>query len=71
MEITLHKIPIRDLAVGYINSDEEGVRGYGGKLDIRPKYQREFVYKDEQRDDVIKSVRSGFPLNVNRHFRMF
>jgi hypothetical protein len=64
MIIDLHKIPIRDLAAGYINSDEEGVKGYGGKLDIRPKYQREFVYKDEQRNAVIDTVRNGFPINV-------
>lgn len=49
---------------GYVNNDEEGVLGYGGKLNIRPKYQREFVYKDQQRDAVIETVRRGFPLNV-------
>ncbi|MDR2792523.1 MAG: DUF262 domain-containing protein, partial [Treponema sp.] len=64
MNIELHKIPIRKLVDGYVNSDEEGVKGWGGKLDIRPKYQREFVYKDKQRDAVIHTVRKGFPLNV-------
>jgi hypothetical protein len=64
MKIDLHKIPVRELAVDYINSDEEGVKGYGGKLDIRPKYQREFVYKDKQRDAVIDTIRNNFPLNV-------
>ena len=64
MKIDLHKIPIRELVNGYSNSDEEGVNGYGGKLDIRPKYQREFVYKDEQRNAVIDTVRKDFPLNV-------
>lgn len=38
--------------------------GFGGKLNIRPKYQREFVYKDKQRDAVIETVRKNFPLNV-------
>ena len=38
--------------------------GYGGKLNIRPKYQREFVYKDHQRDAVIETIRKNFPLNV-------
>ena len=38
--------------------------GYGGKLNIRPKYQREFVYKDKQRDEVINSINKEFPLNV-------
>ncbi|MBU3958016.1 MAG: DUF262 domain-containing protein, partial [Nanoarchaeota archaeon] len=37
---------------------------YDGKLDIRPKYQREFVYKEKQRDAVIETIKKGFPLNV-------
>ena len=64
MEIDLQKIPIRELVNEYSNSDEEGVIGYGGKLNIRPKYQREFVYKDEQRNAVIDTVRKDYPLNV-------
>lgn len=64
MKIDLHEIPIRDVVAGYINSDEEGVVGYNGKLNIRPKYQREFVYKDKQRDAVIETVVKNFPLNV-------
>jgi len=64
MKIELHQIPIRELVDQYQNSDEEGVTGYGWRLDIRPKYQREFVYKDEQRNAVIETVRKGFPLNV-------
>ena len=64
MKIDLHKIPIRELVKEYSNSDEEGVQAYGGKLDIRPKYQREFVYKDEQRNAVIDTIRKNFPLNV-------
>ena len=51
MKIELNKIPIRDLYKGYVNNDEEGVVGYNGILNIRPKYQREFVYKDNQRDE--------------------
>ena len=45
MKIELHKISVRKVVVGYKDSAEEGVVAYGGKLDIRPKYQREFVYK--------------------------
>jgi hypothetical protein len=40
------------------------VSAFGGKLDIRPKYQREFVYSGKQRDEVIRTVKNGFPLNV-------
>jgi hypothetical protein len=64
MEIELHKISIREVIKGYKDSAEEGVVAYGGKLDIRPKYQREFVYKPEQRDAVIETIKKGFPLNV-------
>lgn len=65
MEIKLEEILVRDLVEGYINDDvENGVIGYSGKLNIRPKYQREFVYKDEKRDKVIDTVNKNFPLNV-------
>lgn len=64
MKIELHQIPIRDLVEGYVDNEEEGVFGYGGKLNIRPPYQREFVYKDAQRNAVIDTVLKGFPLNT-------
>lgn len=64
MKIKLHKIPIREVIKGYKDSAEEGVVAYEGKLDIRPKYQREFVYKDKQRDAVIETIIQDFPLNV-------
>src|SRR3989339_779295 len=64
MKIDLHRIKIREVIDGYKDSAEEGVVAYGGKLDVRPKYQREFVYKDKQRDAVIDTVKKGFPLNV-------
>ena len=64
MKIELQKIKIKDVFDGYKDSNEEGVVGYGGKLDIRPKFQREFVYKDAQRNAVIDTIRKEFPLNV-------
>jgi hypothetical protein len=64
MKIELHKIPVRKVIAGYKDSAEEGVVAYSGKLDIRPKYQREFVYKGHQRDAVIETIKNGFPLNV-------
>ena len=64
MKIELHKISIRQVIVGYKDSAEEGVVAYGGKLDIRPKYQREFVYKEKQRNAVIETINNRFPLNV-------
>lgn len=64
MKIELQKIKIKDVFEGYKDSNEDGVVGYGGKLDIRPKFQREFVYKDAQRNAVIDTIRKEFPLNV-------
>ena len=64
MKIELNKIPIHKVIAGYKDSAEEGVVAYGGKLDIRPKYQREFVYTGKQRDAVLETVKNGFPLNV-------
>lgn len=63
MKIELHSIKVADLVNGYVNEEEEGVRGYGGKLDIRPPYQREFVYESEQEQAVIHTVLNAFPLN--------
>lgn len=64
MKIELHEIPIREVSNGYKDNAEDGVLAYGGRLDVRPAYQREFVYKDAKRDAVIDTVRHGFPLNV-------
>ena len=57
-------ITVRDLTKGYSDLDENGVRGYGGTLNIRPAYQREYIYQGKQRDEVINTVRKGFPLNT-------
>lgn len=64
MQINERKITVREVTEGYFNDAEEGVVGYDGQLDIRPRYQREFVYKDKQRDEVIRTVTKGLPLNV-------
>jgi len=64
MKIQLKEITIKEVTKGYKNSDEEGVVGYGGKLNIRPKYQREFVYKDDKRNAVVETIKKDFPLNV-------
>jgi len=65
MQIKRVQISIRDLVKEYSRNETTGrVVGYGGALDIRPAYQREFVYDDKQRNAVIDTVRNGFPLNT-------
>lgn len=64
MHIEQRKITVGEVAEGYFNDAEEGVTGYDERLDIRPKYQREFVYNNAQRDEVIRTITKGLPLNV-------
>src|SRR5574344_2922843 len=64
MKIELKEITIKELTTGYQDNNENGVMGYSGKLDIRPPYQREFIYKDKQRAAVIDSITKDYPLNV-------
>lgn len=64
MKVIPREVTVRELVGGYHDDGEEGVVGYGGRLDIRPPYQREFVYKAEQRDAVIETIKKSFPLNV-------
>ena len=64
MKIELKEITIKELSNGYQDNNENGVIGFGGQLDIRPPYQREFIYKDKQRDAVINTITKNFPLNV-------
>jgi hypothetical protein len=64
MKIILKNIKVSELTKGYEDKAEEGVRGYDGTLNIRPAYQREFIYKEKQRNEVINTVRKNFPLNT-------
>jgi hypothetical protein len=64
MKIELKEITVREVTDGYLDKAEEGVVGYGGLLDIRPRYQREFVYDEKKRNAVIDTIRKDFPLNV-------
>lgn len=64
MKIDLKEVPIAELAKGYADNEEQGVVAYSGRLDVRPKYQREFIYKSEQRNAVINTITRDFPLNV-------
>lgn len=64
MKIELNEIPVSEVVKGYKDSAENGVVGYGGRLNIRPAFQREFIYKEKQRNEVLNTVRNDFPLNV-------
>lgn len=64
MIIEERHVTIRDLTADYEDDEVEGVTGYSGRLDIRPKYQREYVYTGRRQAEVIRSVMKGFPINI-------
>lgn len=64
MEIRLEEKTVREIYNGYLDSAENGVVAFGGKLNVRPPFQREFVYSGKQRDAVIDTIQKDFPLNV-------
>ena len=64
VKIFLKNIKVSELVAGYEDRGEEGVRGYDGELNIRPAYQREYIYTGKQRNEVVNTVRKGFPLNT-------
>lgn len=64
MTIKQISVTVGEITRGYVNNDELGVRGYGGKLDIRPPYQREFIYNEKEQQAVITTVLNNYPLNV-------
>ena len=64
MKIELHELTVREIAENYIDNAEDGVIGFNGRLNIRPRYQREFVYDGKKRNAVIETIIKGFPLNV-------
>lgn len=64
MNIVRRHITIGEIVSGFRDDGEGGVSSMDGALDIRPPYQREFVYDDGRRDLVIDSVLRGLPLNT-------
>ena len=64
MTIKQISVTVGEITQGYVNNEEKGVRGYNGLLDIRPPYQREFIYNDKEQLAVINTVLHGYPLNV-------
>lgn len=64
MTIKQISVTVGEITKGYVNNDDQGIRGYDGLLDIRPPYQREFIYNDKEQQAVINTVLHAYPLNV-------
>jgi len=60
---------IRDLVEGYMRDSDDGystdsIYGFGGRLNIRPSYQRNSVYNSKMRNAVIETILDECPLNT-------
>ena len=64
LKIKEKRVTVGEITKGYINNEEQGVRGYNGLLDIRPPYQREFIYNEDEQRAVINTVQHERPLNI-------
>lgn len=65
MKVTPIQVPVRELVRDYqVDTSTNQVTGYGSALDIRPKYQRNFVYKPAQQEAVIDTVIHEMPLSI-------
>lgn len=77
MKFNKKAIKVKDLYAGYeknnqafikneksgLAKDDKGIKGYHGKLDIRPPYQRNLVYDSSLMEEVIKTILEGYPLS--------
>lgn len=57
-------ITVRELMEGYVNNGEMGIFAYGGKLNVRPPYQRELVYEGKDKEDVIRTILDELPISM-------
>lgn len=71
MRIVTHQnIKVRDIIAGYLNDKQTGeVTAYGGRLNVRPAYQREFVWDNggtggKKQQALIDSIMNHYPINV-------
>lgn len=62
LEFDYIKLTLGEIFSGYKNTEGGGVSGLDGKLNIRPKYQRDYVYSDEMAEAVVQSVYKDWPL---------
>ena len=66
MNIHEHKIPICDIIEGYCDNDNGQVVGMGGMLNIRPPYQREYIYSGNSKfkESLIQSIYLDRPISL-------
>lgn len=64
-DIFHRKLTIKELVNGFYEDTQSGkVTAFNGQLNIRPPYQREFIYEIDKQKAVINTVLNSYPLNV-------
>ena len=63
MEIQQHNIKVKDVFNSFEDNGEDGVFAYGGKLTIRPPYQREFIYDAKVKSIFVCKLPSGITVD--------
>ncbi len=68
MKTTLKtNITVKDICGGFEYNEFEGkgLFGLSGRLTIQPEYQRNYLYKDEEREaGVVESILKGYPIGL-------
>src|SRR3989338_1475839 len=68
MKTTLKtNITVKDICDGFEYNEFEGkgLFGLSGRLTIQPEYQRNYLYKDEEREaGVVESILKGYPIGL-------
>lgn len=65
MKVTAKEFTLKEIISGYYEDNiTNAVVGMDGRLDIRPKYQREFRYQKDKQDKLIQSVLSNYPISI-------
>ena len=60
-----HDLTVGDLVKDYQVDERHGIEtALGGQLNLRPPYQREFIYELKSQQAVVESVLKKYPLNV-------
>ncbi|MCH5194421.1 MAG: DUF262 domain-containing protein [Oscillospiraceae bacterium] len=69
--VDMQKLSVRDLVAGYIDDPlTRQVTAMNGRLNVRPAYQREFVWdkgsasEGKKKQALIDSILNGYPINV-------
>lgn len=64
-EVFGRKLTVSELVDGYKENTKTGsIRAFGGKLEVHPPYQRNFIYSREKQEAVIDTVLVSCPLSV-------